>query len=94
MYRESLSKHHGMLFPFRVPWFRGFWMKNVKIPLDIIYINRRYQVINIHEAPVESSILFKTYWSHGLCKYVVECNIGFCKKYNIIKGTKVSIEKI
>ena len=94
MYRTSLPKDKGMFFPFLIPWYRVFWMKNVKIPLDIIFINRHLRVINIHEAPIESELFNNTFWSHGLCKYVVECNIGFCKQNNISPGTKLTIERL
>lgn len=93
MGREKLDNDKGMIFSFIIPWYRFFWMKNVKIPLDIIFINRKNKVIKIHEAKVESGILYKNYWSNGFCKYVVEINIGFCKKNNIIKGTKIGIIK-
>ena len=93
MHRETLPADEGMLFTFLFPWYRYFWMKNVKIPLDIIFINRNFEIISIHEAPVESGFLYKRYSSQGLCKYVLETNQGFCKKYNISKGTKIEIEK-
>lgn len=90
--RISLPENRGMLFPFFIPGYRIFWMKNVLIPLDIIFINKRLEINYIHEAPVENGIFPKFYWSHGLCKYVVETNMGFCKKNNIFKGTKIEIK--
>jgi len=89
MNRISLPEDRGMLFPFLIPGHRLFWMKNVIIPLDIIFINRKLEIIFIHEAPVENGFFHKIYWSHGFCKYVVETNMGFCKKNNILKGTKI-----
>jgi uncharacterized membrane protein (UPF0127 family) len=94
MNRSSLPKNHGMLFPFRIPWFRVFWMKHVKIPLDIVFINKDLKIINIHEAPVETGLFYKYYCSYDFCRYIIECNMGFCKKNNISKGTKISIEKM
>jgi uncharacterized membrane protein (UPF0127 family) len=91
MHRDHLPLDKGMLFPFLFPWIRFFWMKNVKIPLDIIFINSKLEIIKIYEAPVKSGFFYKQYWSHGFCKYVIECNIGFCKKHNITKGTKIEI---
>ena len=93
MHRKTLPVDEGMIFTFLIPWHRFFWMKNVKIPLDIIFINNNFKIIAIHEAPVEKGILYKNYWSHGMCKYVVETNMGFCKKNNITKGTKIEIKK-
>lgn len=94
MHRSTLPENAGMLFLFWFPWFRTFWMKNVKIPLDIIFVNRNLKILNIYEAEVKSGLLQKTYCSHGLCKYVVEANKGFCKKHNVVPSTKIKIEKI
>ena len=94
MYKSTLSEDRGMLFPFWLPWFRAFWMKNVNIPLDIIFVKRDLTILNICEAEVDSSLLQKIYWSRGLCKYVIECNKGFCKKHNILPKTKIEIKKI
>jgi len=93
MNRENLAVDKGMIFPFLLPWIRFFWMKNVKIPLDIIFINRNLEIIATYEAPVETGFFHKNYWSHGFCKYVIETNIGFCKKHNIVKGTKIKISR-
>ena len=93
MYRSSLPNGHGMFFPFLFSWFRVFWMKNVKISLDILFINSDLQVTKIHEASAETNIFHKTYWAFGFCKYIVECNKGFCKTHEISVGAKVSIEK-
>jgi len=94
MYREYLEENKGMIFSFLIPWPRLFWMKNVKISLDIIFINSKNKIIKIHEAPIDKGLFNKYYWSHGFCKYVIETNMGFCKKNNIKKGTKIEIQII
>ncbi len=91
MNREKLDKNKGMLFYFYLPWIRAFWMKNVLIPLDIIYVDRKNKIINIYEAPVENKILYKLYFSKGFCKYVIETKVGFCKKNGIKKGCKIKL---
>jgi uncharacterized membrane protein (UPF0127 family) len=92
MYRDSLQNDHGMIFPFLIPWHRFFWMKNVKIPLDLIFVNRNMEIIYIHEAAVKEGFFQKMYWSHGFCKYVIETNMGFCKKNDILIGSKIKIK--
>ncbi len=94
MHRDSLEKDKGMLFSFYISRYRGFWMKNVCIPLDIIFINKRLQVITIYEAPVDHRVLPKTYWSKSRCKYVVECTKGWCDAHNIVPGAKITIQYI
>ena len=93
MGREALDRDKGMFFSFLIPWHRFFWMKNVSIPLDMIFINRKNKIIKIHEAKVETGFFYKNYWSHGLCKFVIETNLGFCKKNNITKNSTIKIKK-
>lgn len=38
MYRQSLPDNRGMLFPFDPPQQVRFWMKNVPIPLDMVFL--------------------------------------------------------
>lgn len=47
MFRESLPKDRGMLFTFAEaqPW--TFWMKNTKIPLDIIWMDGKKKIVHI-----------------------------------------------
>ncbi|MEF8879961.1 MAG: DUF192 domain-containing protein [Candidatus Thermoplasmatota archaeon] len=91
MDREFLPRGRGMLFLFCFPWIRFFWMKNVCIPLDIVFVDRHQRVICFYEADVEKGFLYKTYWSRGFCKYVIECNQGFCRKHGVFKGTQVDM---
>lgn len=37
--REELSEGHGMLFLFNPPERAGFWMKDMKFPIDIVWIS-------------------------------------------------------
>lgn len=61
MDRDSLAADAGMLFPFSPPRPAAFWMKNTRIPLDIIFIRADGTVIRVAEkttpyslAPIES----------------------------------------
>lgn len=38
MHRDSLAADRGMLFPFHPPQRVEFWMKNVSMPLDLIFV--------------------------------------------------------
>lgn len=53
MYRESLAANAGMLFVFPQEEIQSFWMKNTLIPLDLIYLNDRAEIIKIHTMAVE-----------------------------------------
>jgi uncharacterized membrane protein (UPF0127 family) len=94
MYRSSLPRERGMLFLFWFSWYRIFWMKNVSIPLDIIFINKEGNVVSICETSATSGFFNKKFWAHGIGKYVIECNRGFCKSQHISRGTNIIIQEI
>jgi uncharacterized membrane protein (UPF0127 family) len=93
MYRSSLPMEKGMLFVFWFSSLRLFWMKNVAIPLDIIFINAKYNIVSIHETANEG-FFHKKFWALGFGKYIIECNQGFCTKYHISRGTTVVIQDL
>ena len=94
MYRSSLLKEKGMLFFFWFSWYRIFWMQNVSIPLDIIFINKEFKIVSITETSVDVRFFNKKFWACGFGKYVVECNCGFCKNHHISIGTTIMIQDI
>lgn len=47
MFRPSLEKNRGMLFTFAEPQLWSFWMKNTRIPLDIIWMDRQKKIVHI-----------------------------------------------
>lgn len=38
MFRSELPANRGMLFPFSAPRRANFWMKNVPVPLDMVFL--------------------------------------------------------
>ena len=49
MEREKLEAGHGMLFQFEDEAPRAFWMRNTKIPLDIIFFSAKKEVVSFVE---------------------------------------------
>ncbi|MBM4134744.1 MAG: DUF192 domain-containing protein [Nitrospira sp.] len=47
MFRPSLPQDRGMLFIFPDPQQWTFWMKNTKIPLDIIWMDQQKRIVYI-----------------------------------------------
>jgi uncharacterized membrane protein (UPF0127 family) len=48
MYRRSLAPDAGMLFDFHQPSMATFWMKNTRVPLDMIFIRSDATISTIH----------------------------------------------
>ena len=87
MYRRSMADSLGMLFIFDVEEEQSFWMKNTYLPLDIIYVNAKKQIVSIAQncKPLsEESIP-----SNGETKYVVEVNAGYAAKSGLKKDDKI-----
>ncbi|MBC5792503.1 MAG: DUF192 domain-containing protein [Nanohaloarchaea archaeon] len=96
MNRTSLTKNHGMLFKYQEDDDRWFWMKNTYIPLDIIFLDSNYTVINIEKAEPEPNTAeenLASYRSEEPAQYVVELNQGFAENHSISKGDRLRIEK-
>ncbi len=50
MFRSELPDNRGMLFPFSSPRRTSFWMKDVPVPLDMVFL-RKGVVVAIAQAP-------------------------------------------
>ena len=88
MYREQMKENHGMLFIFDRDDYRYFWMKNTVIPLDMIFVNFNFKIVTIRKNAKPYDL--NSYASTAPAKYVVEVNAGFCDKYGIKVGDKIS----
>lgn len=47
MFRESLEEGRGMLFIFEREGYHAFWMKNVRFPIDILWLDESFTVVHI-----------------------------------------------
>lgn len=66
----ELPKDEGMLFVYDKPQTLEFWMKDTKIPLDIVFIDEDYEVKSVKEGkPDDETIL-----SEDDVQYVLEVN--------------------
>lgn len=85
MYRESLEENSGMLFVYTEPTSNKFWMKNMLIPLDIIFINSDYEIIYIVQdaLPCESDPCEK-YGPDDEYAYVLEVNGGWVEAHESV----------
>lgn len=88
MYRTELETHHGMLFIFPNVQLRSFYMKNTKIPLDIIYIDESKTIVSFQKnaKPFDETSLP----SEAPAKYVLEINAGLSDEWGLEVGDKIS----
>jgi len=92
MYRKSLASDDGMLFVFETDRVQFFWMKNTYIPLDMVFINSKYEVTGIYKSAKPFDETTVTSWSPAM--YVLEINSGKANQCNIKVGSKVKLKNI
>jgi hypothetical protein len=94
MFRDALPKDRGMLFVHETEGRYPYWMFNCKVPLDIIWMNKNRQVVEIslHTPPCPSSNPEEcpNYGGHQNAQYVLELNGGAAIEYAIAVGSRLS----
>ena len=89
--RTKMELNEGMLFIWKTEDFRSFWMKNTSIPLDIIFLNEAYEIIDISLNAKPFSL--KSILSKEKAKYVLELNKGVFASYKFDLKDKIIINK-
>ena len=92
MFREHLASDRGMLFVYDEEGEHSFWMKNILIPLDIIWINQDREVVLISEdiQPCEKDPC-PTINPDLKAKYVLEINARKARGIGLRPGDKLDI---
>jgi uncharacterized membrane protein (UPF0127 family) len=94
MNRTEMADDHGMLFVFDNDEPRAFWMKNTKIPLDMIFIDKNRKVVSIkHDAPPCVTERCPAFMSEGPVRYVLELNGGQAAKLGLSAGDELIVQR-
>lgn len=94
MFRDSMPADHGMLFNFNDEQTRVFWMKNCRMPLDILYFDKNYKLVSAQQrVPACRSDPCPTYPSEGPAQFVLELNAGMADKLGVKPGDALSVAK-
>ena len=88
MFRESMQTDRGMLFIHDLQEPLAYWMKNTKIPLDILYFdNARKLVAQQRDVPPCSlGDACPSYPSDVPARYVLELNAGEAARLKLEDG--------
>jgi len=87
----KLPKNQGMLFVFETPDTYGFWMKDMNIALDIIYI-REGKIVDLKENILASSFP-QIFYPLTAVDAVIELNVGEIMKSGVSIGDPVKALK-
>lgn len=89
----TLARNTGMYFPFSVHGPQTFWMKDMVIPIDIVWLSKG-TVVGVTSAipfpsPSIKDALLPLYHSPQDVDAVLEISAGMAEKYGLIKGAQV-----
>ncbi|MDP3725624.1 MAG: DUF192 domain-containing protein [bacterium] len=86
--RELLPPNEGLLFVFEKPENHSFWMRDMQFPIDIIWINEKFFVVDVTEniSPASFPEVFEPVEA---IKFVLEVNAGWVARNSIKRGAIV-----
>ncbi len=90
--KESLLEDRGMLFIFPKEDRYGIWMKDMKFPIDIIWIDANSKIISIEKSVLPDTYP-KVFYPTVPALYVFEISAGEVEKLNVKIGDSIKIER-
>jgi uncharacterized membrane protein (UPF0127 family) len=88
MKRDSMPEDHGMIFIFDADRLQQFWMKDTRIPLDIIFVDHAGVVVSVWTMQPYD---LNTTSSVAPAQYAIELNVGQAKAAGVEKGQTLKI---
>ncbi len=87
MYRTALAPDAGMLFDFKADQPVSMWMRNTRIPLDMLFVARDGRIVNIAQRTVPFSET--TIPSRGPVRAVLEVAGGTAERLGLKPGDRL-----
>jgi uncharacterized membrane protein (UPF0127 family) len=95
MFRPSLADDRGMLFLFDHPRLPAFWMKNMLIPLDLVFLDGTGTIVDvIADVPPCASDPCPNYPPSNPAQAVLEINAGSAASHGIEIGSTIVFERV
>lgn len=94
MFRSSLAPDRGLLFVHSRPGKFSYWMHNVTVPLDIIWMDKDHTIVELSAStpPCTESdpVRCPHFGGNEDSQFVLELAAGMAEKYGLRKGVKLS----
>ncbi|MBJ6978815.1 MULTISPECIES: DUF192 domain-containing protein [unclassified Luteimonas] len=93
MFRDALADGHGMLFIHDQEERQAYWMKNTRIPLDILYFDGSLRLVSQQRdvPPCSAGDRCPPYPSNAPALYVLELNAGEARRLGLRDGTVMEL---
>jgi uncharacterized membrane protein (UPF0127 family) len=94
--KTSISTDYGMYFPFEKADYYAFWMKNMKFPIDIIFLkdNKIVTIFQNVPAPTSDTDKLPLYQPDEPANAVLEITAGLSQKYSLSKGDTILFKSL
>jgi uncharacterized protein len=94
--KDTLNESEAMLFVFNTEREHSFWMKGMKFPIDIIWLDDDKEVVHVEHSlePCIPDEFCQPYSPDDNSLYVLETVAGFAQKYNVTDGTQVEFNLV
>ena len=92
MFRDSLPPDRGMLFIHEAEMPQSYWMKNTRIPLDILYFDSERVLVSQQRnvPPCSLGNACPSYPSDEPARYVLELNAGTAEELGLEDGAELT----
>ncbi len=94
MFRPSLPEDRGLLFVFEEPDFHGFWMKNCRFAIDMVWLDADHRVVHVAESvPPCTKDPCPIYAPMRKASYVLEVNAGQARREKAVIGSTLEFKR-
>mgnify|MGYP003292064723 CR=1 FL=1 len=92
--KEKLKENEAMLFVFEKPGSHSFWMKDMKFPIDILWLDSDKRVVHIEKnlQPCNPFLPCPSFSPDTKAQYVLETVAGLSDRKGIKIGTQVDFQ--
>ena len=93
MFRDELPAENGMIFIHDELEPQAYWMKNTKIPLDILYFDDALKLVSAQQRvpPCSMGDRCPPFPSDGPARYVLELNAGLVEELGVKPGDELKL---
>ena len=93
MFRDRMAADHGMLFIHEREEPQAYWMKNTRIPLDILYFDDSRLLVSQQRdvPPCSAGNACPSYPSDEPARYVLELNAGQAARLDLQDGAELRL---
>ena len=92
MFRSEIPTDRGMLFSFGPPRRVSFWMKNVRVPLDMVFLRDGKVVAIAADVPPCTADPCSTYGPPEMVDSVIELRGGRAAELGLQAGDEIAVE--